>query len=48
MRYTGIRPGFLDKLESNGVTLPKAFFSDQAGAKVDVLRRGGGTRRRSA
>jgi pilus assembly protein CpaF len=48
MRYTGVRPGFLDKLESNGVTLPKAFFSDQTGAKVDVLRRGGQSRRRSA
>jgi len=40
--------GFLEKLESNGVTLPKAFFNDQAGAKVDVLRRGGQRQRRSA
>jgi len=45
MRYTGVRPGFLDKLESNGVTLPKSFFNDQTGANVDVLRRG---QRRSA
>jgi pilus assembly protein CpaF len=40
MAYTGVRPGFLDKLEANGVTLPKAFFSDNTGANVDVLRRG--------
>ncbi|HVG88227.1 MAG TPA: CpaF family protein [Gaiellales bacterium] len=48
LKYTGVRPGFLEKLESNGVTLPKAFFNDQAGAKVDVLRRGGPRQRRSA
>jgi pilus assembly protein CpaF len=45
LTYTGIRPGFIDKLEQNGVTLPKAFFGD-TGAKVDVLRRG--SSRRSA
>jgi len=44
MVYTGIRPGFIDKLETNGVSLPKSFFGD-TGAKVDVLRRG---QRRSA
>ena len=44
MRYTGIRPTFIDKLEQHGVTLPKSFFNE-SGAKVDVLRRG---QRRSA
>ncbi|MGH3141252.1 MAG: CpaF family protein [Gaiellales bacterium] len=39
MRHTGIRPGFGDKLEQHGVTLPKSFFGDTT-AKVDVLRRG--------
>ena len=39
MRHTGIRPGFGDKLEQHGVTLPKSFFGETA-AKVDVLRRG--------
>jgi pilus assembly protein CpaF len=39
MRHTGIRPGFGDKLEQHGVTLPKSFFGDATG-KVDVLRRG--------
>jgi pilus assembly protein CpaF len=45
LKYTGVRPGFLDKMESNGVTLPNAFFNDQTGASVEVLRRG---QRRSA
>ena len=40
MRYTNIRPSFIEKLEQHGVTLPKTFFSDESGAKVDVLRRG--------
>ncbi|HEX5260828.1 MAG TPA: CpaF family protein [Gaiellales bacterium] len=44
MVYTGIRPGFIEKLETHGVSLPKTFFGD-TGAKVDVLRRG---QRRSA
>jgi hypothetical protein len=44
MIYTGIRPGFIDKLEQNGVALPKAFFGD-TGGKVDVLRRGAQQRR---
>jgi pilus assembly protein CpaF len=44
MVYTGIRPGFIDKLETHGVSLPKTFFGE-TGAKVDVLRRG---QRRSA
>ncbi len=39
MRHTGIRPGFGDKLEQHGVTLPKSFFGETT-AKVDVLRRG--------
>jgi hypothetical protein len=39
MRHTGIRPGFGDKLEQHGVTLPKSFFGETS-AKVDVLRRG--------
>jgi pilus assembly protein CpaF len=39
MVYTGIRPGFIDKLEQNGVTLPRSFFGE-TGGKVDVLRRG--------
>jgi pilus assembly protein CpaF len=39
LRYTNVRPGFLEKLESYGVTLPKAFFANEAGANVDVLRR---------
>jgi pilus assembly protein CpaF len=43
MQYTGIRPGFVEKLEQNGVTLPKTFFGD-TGAKVDVLRRGAARR----
>ena len=45
MRHTGIRPGFDDKLEQHGVTLPKSFFGDTT-ANVDVLRRG--KERRSA
>jgi pilus assembly protein CpaF len=45
MKYTGIRPTFIEKLEQHGVTLPKAFFQNETGAKVDVLRRG---QRRSA
>jgi pilus assembly protein CpaF len=45
MVQTGIRPGFGDKLEQHGVTLPKALFGESAG-KVDVLRRG--KERRSA
>jgi pilus assembly protein CpaF len=45
MTYTGIVPGFIDKLAQNGVTLPKTFFGE-TGAKLDVLRRG--TQRRSA
>jgi pilus assembly protein CpaF len=45
MRYTGIRPGFIEKLEQHGVTLPKTFFGETS-AKVDVLRRG--KERRSA
>jgi pilus assembly protein CpaF len=40
MRYTNIRPTFIDKLEQHGVTLPKSFFTSESGAKVDVLRRG--------
>jgi pilus assembly protein CpaF len=40
MRHTGIRPGFGEKLEQHGVTLPKSFFTGETGAKVDVLRRG--------
>ncbi len=43
MTYTGIVPGFIDKLEQNGVTLPKTFFGE-TGAKVDVLRRGNARR----
>jgi pilus assembly protein CpaF len=39
MRYTNIRPNFIEKLEQHGVTLPKTFFGETA-AKVDVLRRG--------
>jgi pilus assembly protein CpaF len=45
MRHTGIRPTFMDKLELNGVSLPKSFFNSDTTAKVDVLRRG---QRRSA
>ena len=45
MRHTGIRPAFMDKLERNGVSLPKSFFNSDTTAKVDVLRRG---QRRSA
>jgi pilus assembly protein CpaF len=45
MRHTGIRPAFMDKLEQNGVSLPKSFFNSDTSAKVDVLRRG---HRRSA
>ena len=45
MRHTGIRPAFIDKLELNGVSLPKTFFNSDTSAKVDVLRRG---QRRSA
>ena len=45
MKYTGIRPSFIEKLEQHGVTLPKSFFQNETGAKVDVLRRG---QRRSA
>ena len=40
MRYTNIRPTFIEKLEQHGVTLPKSFFTGDSGAKVDVLRRG--------
>jgi pilus assembly protein CpaF len=40
MRYTNIRPTFIEKLEQHGVTLPKSFFTSETGAKVDVLRRG--------
>jgi len=40
MRYTNIRPSFIEKLEQHGVTLPKSFFSEETGAKVDVMRRG--------
>jgi len=40
MRYTNIRPTFIEKLEQHGVTLPKSFFTGESGAKVDVLRRG--------
>jgi pilus assembly protein CpaF len=39
MVHTGIRPGFGEKLEQHGVTLPKGLFGESAG-KVDVLRRG--------
>jgi pilus assembly protein CpaF len=39
MVYTNIRPGFTDKLQQHGVSLPKAFFAGEGGAKVDVLRR---------
>ncbi len=45
MKYTGIRPTFIEKLEQHGVSLPKSFFQNESGAKVDVLRRG---QRRSA
>jgi pilus assembly protein CpaF len=45
MVHTGIRPGFGEKLEQHGVTLPKGLFGETAG-KVDVLRRG--KERRSA
>jgi pilus assembly protein CpaF len=45
MVHTGIRPGFGDKLEQHGVSLPKGLFGESAG-KVDVLRRG--KERRSA
>jgi pilus assembly protein CpaF len=45
MRHTGIRPAFIDKLERNGVSLPKSFFNSDTSAKADVLRRG---QRRSA
>jgi pilus assembly protein CpaF len=45
MVHTGIRPGFGEKLEQHGVTLPKALFGETSG-KVDVLRRG--KERRSA
>jgi pilus assembly protein CpaF len=44
MRYTNVRPNFLEKLEAHGVSLPKAFFAESA-ANTDVLRSG---RRRSA
>ena len=40
MRYTNIRPTFIEKLEQHGVTLPKSFFTSETGAKVDVMRRG--------
>jgi pilus assembly protein CpaF len=40
MRYTNIRPTFIEKLEQHGVTLPKSFFTSESGAKVDVMRRG--------
>jgi pilus assembly protein CpaF len=40
MRYTDIRPTFIEKLEQHGVTLPKSFFTSETGAKVDVMRRG--------
>jgi pilus assembly protein CpaF len=40
MRYTNLRPTFIEKLEQHGVTLPKSFFTSETGAKVDVLRRG--------
>jgi pilus assembly protein CpaF len=40
MRYTNIRPTFIEKLEQHGVTLPKSFFTGESGAKVDVMRRG--------
>ncbi|HET7170466.1 MAG TPA: CpaF family protein [Gaiellales bacterium] len=45
MVHTGIRPGFVEKLEQHGVTLPKGLFGETSG-KVDVLRRG--KERRSA
>jgi hypothetical protein len=46
LTYTGVRPGFLPKLESHGVSLPNSFFAaSETGAKVDVLRRGGRQRR---
>jgi pilus assembly protein CpaF len=38
MQYTGVRPQFTDKLEQNGISLPKSFFTEN-NAKVDVLRR---------
>jgi pilus assembly protein CpaF len=41
MRYTKIRPTFIDKLQQNGVTLPKSFFTGETAGTVDVLRRGG-------
>ncbi len=40
LRYTNIRPTFIEKLEQHGVTLPKSFFTSETGANVDVLRRG--------
>jgi pilus assembly protein CpaF len=53
LTYTGVRPGFLQKLETNGVKLANTFFAaSETGANVDVLRRGGrqggGRQRRSA
>ena len=48
MRYTNIRPTFIEKLEQHGVTLPKSFFTSETGAKVDVLRRGASGRARDA
>jgi pilus assembly protein CpaF len=48
MRYTDVRPGFIDKLEQNGVSLPKSFFSSETAGNVDVLRRGGTRTARAA
>jgi pilus assembly protein CpaF len=44
MIHTGIRPGFIEKLETHGVALPRSFFGD-TDAKVDVLRRGSAVKR---
>jgi pilus assembly protein CpaF len=41
MRYTRVRPTFIDKLQQHGVTLPKSFFTGESAGTVDVLRRGG-------
>jgi pilus assembly protein CpaF len=44
MRYTKIRPTFIDKLQQHGVTLPKSFFTGESAGTVDVLRRSGQSR----
>ena len=39
MVHTGIRPGFIEKLERSGVALPRSFFGD-TDDKVDVSAAG--------